>query len=479
MKKSRLAAMIAALVLLLLTATMAFAFSYRIQWGDTLWDLSRRYGTTVNTIVQANPKITNPNLIFAGDTIEIPVGPTATPGPTTVPPTVTVPPGVITYVVQRGDTLSRIAIRFNTTVAAIMQLNPQITNPNLIFAGQVLLIPAGTGGYPTPVPPGPTATPGPSPTPPPSTSAFELGGQTLVLAYADKMQFSGMKWAKFQYKWTAGDTPDSLASMIDAGHNQGFKVLVSVAGAQAYPGPNSINFASFSQFMGGLAALGPDAIEVWNEQNIDFEWPAGEISPVSYTNNMLAPAYQAIKAVNPNIMVISGALAPTGFDNGYNAWADNRYLAGMYQAGAVNYMDCIGAHHNAGATSPRQTVGHPTGSTHYSWYFLPTMNLYYSTFGGRKLVCFTELGYLSPEGFPGVPPNFSWAANTTVAQQAQWLAEAAELSRSSGKVRLMTVYNVDHTEYDMAGDPQAGYAIIRPDGSCPACDSLHNVMGGG
>jgi hypothetical protein len=110
---------------------------------------------------------------------------------------------------------------------------------------------------------------------------------------------------------------------------------------------------------------------------------------------------------------------------------------------------------------------------------LPTLNLYHNTFAGQRPVCFTELGYLSGEGFPGVPPNFSWAAGTSVAEQALWLAEAAQLSRSSGKVRLMTVFNVDYTEYDMAGDPQAGYAIIRPDGTCPACGTLGAVMGGG
>jgi hypothetical protein len=368
--------------------------------------------------------------------------------------------------------LSRIASRFNTTVSAIMNVNPQITNPNIIYVGQVILIPTGTGGHPSPTPthPAPTATP----IPPPS-SGLELGGQTLVLAYPDKMNEAGMNWVKFQYKWKAGDSPSEIASAIVAGRNQGFKVLISVAGEDAYPPPGSINFASFTEFMRGLAALNPDAVEVWNEQNIDFEWPAGEISPISYTNNMLAPVYQAVKAVNPNIMVISGALAPTGFDNGYNAWADNRYLAGMYQAGAANYMDCIGAHHNAGATSPTQTVGHPAGD-HYSWYFLPTLNLYHNTFGGRHPVCFTELGFLSGEGFPGVPDNFWWAANTTVAEQAQWLAEAAELSINSGKVGLMAVFNVDYTEYDLDGDPQAGYAIIRPDGTCPACTTLGNVM---
>jgi hypothetical protein len=58
----------------------------------------------------------------------------------------------------------------------------------------------------------------------------------------------------------------------------------------------------------------------------------------------------------------------------------------------------------------------------------------------------------------------------TVAQQAQWLGRAAQLARSSGKIRLMIVWNVDYKTY--GADPQAGYAIIRPDGSCPACAPL-------
>ena len=140
-------------------------------------------------------------------------------GQPSVPPppgaTVTPPPGLISYVVQRGDTLSSIAYRFHTTIAAIMQVNPQITNPNVIYVGQVILIPAGTGGYPTPIPPQPTGpastiTPAPTSVPPPSIG-FELGGQSLVLAYPDKMRQADVEWVKFQYKWTAGDSPDALA----------------------------------------------------------------------------------------------------------------------------------------------------------------------------------------------------------------------------------------------------------------------------
>jgi hypothetical protein len=103
------------------------------------------------------------------------------------------------------------------------------------------------------------------------------------------------------------------------------------------------------------------------------------------------------------------------------------------------------------------------------------VNLYSGAFGGSRPLCFTELGYLSSEGYGGLPPNFSWASGTSVSEQAQWLAEAVTLSKQSGRVRMLIVYNVDFTSYDPDGDPQAGYAIIRPGGSCPACSSLGAV----
>jgi len=307
--------------------------------------------------------------------------------------------------------------------------------------------------------------------------SFELGGQTHSLANPTLMNMAGMNWVKFQHKWGPGDSPDAVAGRIQQAHGNGFKVLLSIPGANAYP--SSIDFSGYVEFLRGVAALGPDAIEVWNEENIDFEWPVGQIDASSYVNNMLAPAYNAIKSANPNVMVISGAPAPTGFFGGgcsANGCDDNVYMAAVAAAGGGNYMDCIGVHYNAGATSPNASSGHPAGGTHYSWYFWPTLNMYYNAFGGSRQVCFTELGYLSGQDFGGVPGRFSWAGNTTVAQHAQWLAEAASLSANSGKVRMMIIFNVDFTHW--GDDPQAGYAMLRPDGGCPSCDLLRQVMGG-
>ena len=338
---------------------------------------------------------------------------------------------------------------------------------------------------PTPAPtrqaPNPTtAAPAPSGTAPPpvapggGSGGFELGGQVPgYISHPNEMHAAGMTWVKFQAKWSPGMDPGALAGYVSAGHGAGFKVLLSITGPLY---PSSIDYNAYVEFLRGVASYGPDAIEVWNEMNLNREWPSGQIDPANYVNNMLAPAFNAIKSVSPNTMVIIGALAPTGVDDGVNVWSDQRYVQGLAAAGAARYANCIGVHHNAGTTSPSARSGAATGS-HYSWYFLPTLEVYYYGMGGALPVCLTEYGYVSPEGFDTpLPSNFSWGADNTVAEQAAWLAEGVDIAQGLGYVRLMIIFNVGFTTWT-ADDPQGGYSIIRPDGSCPACSTLAAAMG--
>ncbi len=319
-------------------------------------------------------------------------------------------------------------------------------------------------------PPAPTQ----SSSPPPSAGGagnpgggFELGGQVPnSLGVIGYMQAAGMTWVKFQAKWPYVDAA-TACSYVASGHAAGLKVLLSIPGPLY---PTSIDFGSYTEHLRSVASCQPDAIEVWNEMNLDREWPAGQIDPANYVNNMLAPGFNAIKQQSPGTMVIIGALAPTGFDNGTNAWSDQRYLQGLAAAGAANYANCVGAHHNSGTTSPSVRSGRSEGD-HYSWYFLPTLEVTYFSFGSLLPVCVTEFGYVSPEGYGPLPSNFSWGADNTVAEQAAWLKEGADISRRLGWVRLMIIFNVGFTTWT-ENDPQAGYSIVRPDGSCPACDLL-------
>jgi len=108
---------------------------YIVARGDTLKSLAARFGSTVESIMASNPEITNANVIYEGQRLTIYSG-SSTPPPT--PP----PAGGQTYYVVKGDTLRKIAAKFYTSVDAILRVNPQITNPNIIYVGQAITIPA-------------------------------------------------------------------------------------------------------------------------------------------------------------------------------------------------------------------------------------------------------------------------------------------------------------------------------------------------
>lgn len=105
--------------------------TYTVQRGDTLYSIARRYGTTVEAIAAANG-IANPSRIRVGQTLTIP-GATGAPAPAPSG-------GGTTYVVQRGDNLFRIALRYGISYAYLAQYNG-IADPSRIYVGQVLKIP--------------------------------------------------------------------------------------------------------------------------------------------------------------------------------------------------------------------------------------------------------------------------------------------------------------------------------------------------
>ena len=130
-----------------------------VQWGDTLSGIASQCGTTMDAIRAANPGLGW--WLYAGQVLYIPTGSTQSPA--------SYPPSGGTYIVQWGDTLGIIAGKTGTSVASLLAVNPQITNPSLIYTGQVIYLPAGVGTppiYPPQPPPYPTA--------PPSTGTFTI-----------------------------------------------------------------------------------------------------------------------------------------------------------------------------------------------------------------------------------------------------------------------------------------------------------------
>ncbi len=104
---------------------------YIVQSGDTLSAIARRYGTTVQEIVDIN-NIQNPDLIYPGEKLRILTN-------SSIPGNEERGTGSIIYTVQRGNTLSQIARAYHVSVEHIVELN-DIENPNLIYPGEKLRI---------------------------------------------------------------------------------------------------------------------------------------------------------------------------------------------------------------------------------------------------------------------------------------------------------------------------------------------------
>lgn len=108
---------------------------YTVESGDTLWEIAQKFGTTVQEIASIN-NIENPNLIYPGENLRILTN-------STVPGTEIRGTGSITYTVQRGNTLSQIAMAYGVSIGHIVEMN-NIQNPNLIYPGQKLRITEST-----------------------------------------------------------------------------------------------------------------------------------------------------------------------------------------------------------------------------------------------------------------------------------------------------------------------------------------------
>lgn len=97
--------------------------TYVIQPGDTLSEIAQRYETTVSTLTSLNG-ISDPNKIYAGNTLKVPESEGGS---------------AQYYTIRPGDTLSGIAQKFGTTVNALVSLNG-IPDPDKIYAGNTIRI---------------------------------------------------------------------------------------------------------------------------------------------------------------------------------------------------------------------------------------------------------------------------------------------------------------------------------------------------
>ncbi|MFQ3647930.1 MAG: hypothetical protein SNJ54_11750 [Anaerolineae bacterium] len=380
-----------------------------------------------------------------------------------------------------------------------------------VALSQPLMIPSQT---PLPVTPSPTVeaqvvaqfvTPTPSVPAPEAASPTPL--PTLAPAFDDRfevgiqVQFSldfnpvnqdgfyrsvrndlGMEWVKTQVRWRDFEPRPNeynwaiLDLVMPSAQRFGIKQALSIVTAPDWarePGADlskqgpPANIQDYVDFVLKVIERYPGqvaAIEVWNEMNIDREWasPNG-LSAQNYVA-LLRATYNAVKAVDPGILIITGALSPTGWDDGVSAINDFRYTDMLIQAGVLNYADCYGAHANGynlpplvrwdeGYNDPTAQFRGPFDNPHHSWSFRSTLEGYANRIraaGSQMKLCVTEFGWAVAEDLEGYPQGFEFAKDNTLAEQAEWFPQALSFMEESGFTRLAIVWNFNY-------GPQAGY----------------------
>jgi hypothetical protein len=302
---------------------------------------------------------------------------------------------------------------------------------------------------------------------------------------------AGLTWVKELFPWRniegAGkgifdwSVSDDVVQKLN---ERGLKIIARVdfqpgwaRADEAHNGPPD-NYRDYGDFVFAMADRYKgriQAYEVWNEPNLAREWGDQPPNAAEYVA-LLRVAYQRIKEADPDAVVMTAGLAPTGTGLPH-ALPDVQYLRQMYQAGAKNYFDVLGVHAPGYKASPETSPDEAQNN---------------SDLGGQRFFCFRhvedyrqvmvekgdsgkqmavlEFGWTS-DSRPGSP--YAWHS-VSEETKADYIVRAYQWARDhwSPWMGAMTVLSIANSSWTEA-EEQYWWSITNPDGSVrPAYDAL-------
>jgi polysaccharide biosynthesis protein PslG len=300
---------------------------------------------------------------------------------------------------------------------------------------------------------------------------------------ADLVQGLGFGWLKEQFSWSAisgsrgGYDWFRTDWIVKLAAERNLKLLVrldkapfwalSEAGdAGKYSDTPPTDPALMGEFCGALAqryAGRIAAYEVWNEPNLTREWGGKPPNPAEYVA-LLKACYTAIKAADPEAIVISAGMAPTDEDDPTISMPDAAYYQGLYAAGGAAYFDMLGVHAPGYGNPPERSPANCQADAFWQsrvWCFRHVEDiraLMVAAGVGAKQIAVTEMGWTTDP----IHNDYSWYA-VSEAMQADYLVRAFQYAKANWQpwIGLMSmVYIADpHWTQD---DEQYWWAITRP-----------------
>lgn len=334
-----------------------------VQTGDSLYSLARRLGVSLQ-VLQVLNRLADTRDIRVGDALLAPKPENAALG---------------VHAVRHGESMAVIAESYGTTVEFLGALNG-IADPNLIQLDDRLLVPVPPDAFVRP--------------------DFGFGihvfaDQDRVDELAEQVSELGVDWVKIDVAWSELEAEpgnydyQTLDVMVAVFDSIDVKIMLNVFDApgwsrqsyteklnsefREYGGPPE-DLDDFANFLANLATRYAglvDAYEIWKSPNLLKFWSApiyfeepelteegdyGVPDEVQlgarYYVPLLKVAYEAIKSHDERALVVSAGLAPVGFSDGYNSVDTGAFLHGMLDAGAADSSDAIGAVFSASAVPP-------------------------------------------------------------------------------------------------------------------------------
>jgi len=328
-------------------------------------------------------------------------------------------------------------------------------------------------------------------------NVFIWGNEKTTDRDLKKITDAGFGWQKSLFQWRyiepqKGKFDWSEADrIVKASKAAGVKILARLdqqpdwsRAAKAPNGPPD-DYQDFANFVtafvtrySSTSTIGRvDAVQMWNEQNLNIEWggaPINQDQAKDYVR-LLKAGYEAAKAADPSVTVVTGGVAQTGTDND-QARPDDTYVQWMYDAGARPYFDVLGAHghgYKAPPTvSPDEAESNPNYGGHRFFVFrrVEDMRKIMEANGDSdKQIWILEFGWTSDT----VHEAYAWhrvsedEKGDNLVGAYQWAAQ-----HWAPWIGVMCLWTMPDPGWS-SQDEKYWWAILNPDGSNrPAYDRL-------
>lgn len=315
----------------------------------------------------------------------------------------------------------------------------------------------------------------------------DLANDLTNQRYLSQIAAVGCEWVRMQFTWKDLEPFEGASiharlggyeRVVDHANALGLKVLVNVSHAPEWAQTNEpllpARPEAFASLMGRLAetfAGRVHAWQLWNEPNL-IEEIHQEVSPMGYLD-LARPAYPAIKAADPEALVISAGLGPTGLM--YDDWAldDAWYLETLLSINGgeiANYVDVFALHAYGAGNSPdtywpSNPADNPGWVDGAEFYFRRAEQLRrILVFAGMadKPVWITETGWTTPNS----NPMYGYGKWVDEDLQAEYVVRALEIIQTEWDwVDKVFVWHFNAAPYAGEDGPFYGFSMLNDDGT--------------